>query len=305
MLRKKKTQMPVYSKKSYNAVINYNRVLDKKRVESKLPKASEENEFISQQVKLLLAKEINTDKFKESLTEKQIKIDSDPIKRNLNLIDQNYEVSYKEMMACLERFKNQDNKLEKFASKMESIKPTIAHQPSTSKLDVISKKKMIYVPTFESQKDIHDWEKNAFYDAVKRNEELENIKRTRPTSQVFNGTVNNTPSKSISRKNPNQNMDGEIIKLSSPKSKTVKKVEVNLHDDSYKKFATPNSTVNKKTKSISIYGYKNNSTIKFDKKPLKDSSSSLIRPASTKNLKLHMSSSDNFLASLKTASTSE
>lgn len=305
MLRKKKTQMPVYSKKSYNAVINYNRVLEKKRVDNKLPKASDENEFISQQVKLLLAKEIDTEKFKERLTEKQIKLDSDPIQRNLNLINQNYEIPYKEMMACLERFKNQDNKIEKFANKMESIKPIIAHQSSTSRLEVMSKKKMIYVPTFESQKDIHDWEKNAFYDAVKREQELAILKRTRPSSQVFNGVINNTPSKSISRKNPNQNLDGEIIKLSSPKSSTIKKVEVNLHDDSYKKNPTPNSAVNKKTKSVSIYGYKNNSTIKFDKKPVRDNNSSLIRPASTKNLKLHMSSSDNFLASLKTASTSE
>lgn len=302
MLRKKKTQMPVYSKKCYNAVINYNRVLEKKRVESKLPKASKENEFISQQVKLLLAKEIDTDKFKERLLEREVKLDSDPIKRNLNLIDQNYEIPYKEMMACLTRFKNQDNKIEKFASKVDTIKPTIAHQSSQSKLEVMSKKKMIYVPTFESQKDIHDWEKNAFYDAVRREKELELLKRTRPSSQVFNGTVNNTPTKSISRKNPNLNQDGEIIKLAA-KSSTVKKVEVNLHDDSYKKNVAPNTVSNKKSKSISIYGYKNNSSIKFDKKPARDNASTLSRPASTKNLKLHMSSSDNFLASLKTATS--
>lgn len=301
MLRKKKNQMPLHSTKSYHPVINYNRVLDRKRVV--WPKASEENEFISLQVKKLLAKEIGTDEFKSELTKKEIKIDADPIKRQIRLVEQGKDIQYKDFMACITRYKNQNNRIESFEKKVETIKPIKAHKPSESDgQNLNSHKKFIYVPTYESQKEIYDWEKTQYENASNYEQNSSAITSVKPSSQVFNGEINNKENKNINRKNPNQNKEGEIIKWKKEKSpKTVKTVEVSLADKCSKR--NTNTTTPSEKKNKSIFGYKNDSIISFNgEKQNGEPSKDLNRQTSTKNLKLHMSSTDNFLQSLKTSS---
>lgn len=308
--------MPVYSSKSYHPIINYNRVLDRKRVV--WPKAQEENEFISAEVKRLLAKEINSDTFTKDLSSHNIQITADPIKRKLRLIEQGKELPYRDVMATITRYKNQNNKIECFEKKMETIKPTIAHKQSESYNSEIvkNKKKLITTPTYRSHKEIYDWDQVCYENALKIEENREAIIKSRPRSQVFNGDVLNKPSKSISRLNPNVNGEGNFIKWAP--NKNIKKVEVNLADTNYKKNATGNDVKvkginganatngSKKSSCLnkSIYKYKNDSSICFSsKKPNKSMDVELFRPTSTKNLKLHLSSRDNFLSSIKTDST--
>jgi hypothetical protein len=249
---------------------------------------------------------LETSEFKEILQENNVKLDCDPIKRNLRLVEQGKPIQYKDLMDCLIKFKNQPNKIEKFEKKVGTIKPTNSHKQSESHVSHSkTNKKLIttLTPTFRSQKDFYDWEKVAYENALKNEENKDTITQTKPTSQIFNGEVNSTFFKSILRKDPNVKLEeSDIMSWKSPKS-SVLKVEVNLADSNYKKNTNvPNTTPQKSEKTKSICGYKNDSSLSIGRMHTKDTSVNLIRPMSTKNLKLHMSSNDNFLASLKTVS---
>ena len=328
-LNKKKVVLPQYSKKAYHPIINHNRIVDKKN--AIIPHGTQESEFISERVKKLIKREITVDTFNKQFKEKEIDLIADPIQRKLKLISQGKEISYNAMMEVILRHRYQENKVIGYEKKMDNYKALQAHKTSNSHMDLShTNKKLITKPTVtnSSNNELYDWEANDYRNALEYERKRKEIVKTRPTSQVFNGKINNTPSRSISRKNPNESFDGgQIINWKSPQ-KSVRQVQVDLNANTTIRndlnlrsgSKTPVITLNlKKTKSI--FKYKNQSNIDLStmasttisKKTNIDFYSprgggnekerkevDLFRPKSTKNLKLHMSSTDNFLASLKT-----
>ena len=276
VLQKKKEKLPKFTSNDYRPVINLNRVVDKQKVV--LPKGSDENEFISIEVKKLINKKIGTDDFKAKLLKKGIKTDGDDIQIKLKQIDQGNEFSYSELMACVTRYKNEECKLKKIEDNIEKLKAIPAHSSSKfTDQKLPGNKKLYKKDTFNSKKEVFDWEGEELKRAEEYERKREVFRKTRPSSQVFNGDVLNSEFKSILRKNPNDNEN--FILWASPKN--IKKAEIDLT-------VTP-TVPNTKQKSV-IKKYHNNSVFSLTTPKSSELKKMLASPASSKNLSLHQSS---------------
>jgi hypothetical protein len=370
ILKKKKIQMPIHSEKNYHPVINHNRIVAKKKVV--LPVATTQSEILSENVKLLVERQINFDDFKSRMNKNSISLNADPIKKILKTVKDGKQVSYNNLMGTILKYENQNSTVNKCEINLEKIKPMKAHKVSNSDTTYINThKRLLSKPTKtnSSHKDVFDWEQSIYESALNYEKNKDEITKSKSKSQIDSKEVKNDIIRSIGRRDPNSSINTQIIKWTAtkniklvnvdlqpniPKNKVKKdfiklinlktdvKIENNKikvdtsrntrknlqlskgldfnffsHDDLKNSSLNPNtkSTAPGTTKNLKYVSTKNKSSFDFNMplspyNKLKTTKSNVIMSGeknlnnalSTRNMKLHMTSSDNFFSKTKSSS---
>lgn len=304
-LEHKKDKMPVFQKINYIPEINKNRAIAKSMVKPLV--ADLQTEQISSSITKLLEKEMTVTEFSGKMRSLNVKIDTLPVQKMLREIENGVDVPYRKAMSCVVKNKDQENLNKPFEEFIKQIHPKQAHMESKSliQLSPKNKKKLITTPTYMSQKEIYDWESNILNEEGKRAPSVHRRNNSSLVSKVFSKADENDVMKFKTSNITNRKNETSINTISST-SKLAKHVEIDLLNSKknirvkYKNNSTINlSTPKGKYESNSSHNFPKTKSIK--NKTSLDLSFNSISTMTTiklpqKNMKLHMTSQENFLA---------
>lgn len=288
-LNKSGKLLPTYNKKDF-PVINQNRITAMKNM--KLPETTEEVKFVTEKVKGFMNNEIDIRTFYKEMEDNYINLENDHVQRLLMLLDYGNDVKYSELISSILKYKDAPNKRKILEENVDKIKPLNAHNTTLFEESEFRNRKSSIrqfknCDTYLSQRYLFDWEIGQLRDAVEFEENKDKILSTKPKSQVFNGEILNVIQKKILRKSKNDNSVGNFIDWANPKRK-IATTSIYLNTEPTKKGITKK--------------YKNNSNLNLSyiskKKEASECSKELTKTLSTRNLKLHTTSKENFLSCL-------
>lgn len=290
-LNKSGNLLPKYNKKDF-PVINQNRITAMKNM--KLPETTEEVKFVTDKVKSFMNNDIDIRTFYKEMEDNNINLDNDHISRLLTLLDYGNDVKYSDLISSILKYKDVPNKRKILEENVDKIKPLNAHNPTLFEESEFRNRKSSIrqfknCDTYLSQRYLFDWEIGQLKDAIEFEENKDKILSTKPKSQIFNGEILNIEQKKITRKSKNDNSVGNFIDWGNPKL--------------YKKVATTSIYLNTEpTKKGITTKYKNISNLNLSyiskKSEVKECTKELNKSLSTRNLKLHTTSKENFLSCL-------
>lgn len=292
--------MPVYQKISYAPEINKNRAIAKSLI--KPPVSDTQTELISSNIKKLIQKEITVSDFTNKMNSLNVRLDTLPVQKLLREVENGVDVPFRKAMSCVVKNKDQENLNKPFEDFVTKIHPTKAHVESKSitQLTPKNKKKLITTPTYMSHKEIYDWESNIFNDEVKQPPSVHKRNNSTSISKVLSRD-NSEILKYKPNNHSNKKNEASISSISST-AKLAKYAEIDLlcskqanrakyKNNSTITLCTPKGKVEcsnsifPKTKSI-----KNKTSL-----DLSFNSTSTTTTIMRKNMKLHMTSQENFL----------
>lgn len=294
--------MPVYSKGNYAPEINKNRIIAKSLVKPLL--ADPKTEEISACVKQLIKKEITVDEFSKEMKTLNVKLDTFPINKILRETENGVDVAYRKVLSCVIKNKDQDNMSRPFEERVSHIKATKAHEESKSTAELTSpknKKKQITTPTYMSQKDLYDWDTNSYNDALKQESAVKLVSSSSLKS-IFSKQNCEDP-KYLPIRKENKKNERSIISVPST-AKLAKHAEIDLlctkinprikyKNNSSISLSTPKAkTLNYFPQYSSTKSIKNKSSLDMSI----NSNSTMTTRLPKKNMTLHMTSQENFLA---------